>query len=153
MKKGILVHQCFSVDMGEPLPPRRRPRRRKKEPKYQGPLCRCREEIDLETAQEWVDDGLAQWIDKTQIGVAGRTKRTPRGATIEKAHMERAYLFGGDEDEAARIEEYGILTLLARVQIGRNFVTLKPEPDGRYTDYGRPILYMPEDNRTPGGHN
>ena len=107
--------------------------------------------IDLGTAEYWVEKGLAEWAGNGQVGVTGRTKKTPRSASIEKAHMERAYI-DLDEEEAARIEEYGLITVLSRVRIGRYYATMKQEPDGgRRHDYGRPILYMPDNDRTPGG--
>jgi hypothetical protein len=48
------------------------------------------------------EKGVKREISRTAIA-----KRTPRVATIEKAHMERAYLFGGDQTERERIEAYG----------------------------------------------
>lgn len=151
--KTVRVHKCFSADLGELLPPSRKPKRKKGQPSYQGPLCKCRETVSIETAQDWVDGGIAQWwIVEKSIAVTGRVKQTPRGATIEKAHMERAYAFGGDEDERIRIEEYGILTLMARVQIGRYFVNHKAEPlGGRERDWGRPIFCRQSEERTEGG--
>jgi hypothetical protein len=151
--KTVKVHKCFSADLGELLPPARKPKRKKGQLAYQGPLCKCREVVSIETAQDWVDGGIAQWwVVEKSIAVTGRSKQTPRGATIEKAHIERAYAFGGDEEERERIEEYGILTLLARVRIGRYFVNLKPEPaGGRANDWGRPIFAKVTEERTEGG--
>ena len=48
------------------------------------------------------EKGVKKEISRTAVA-----KRTPRVATIEKAHMERAYLFGGDQAERDRIEVYG----------------------------------------------
>ncbi len=197
MKKDILVHSCFSIDKGESLPPHRKPKRRKGQPKYQGPICRCRKTVDLEpsspewpwinkeTAQDLVEVGLAQWIDNTQIGLTGRVNKTPRGPTIEKAHMETAYVSNEvreivemvqhgwineskyinnyvspeeAQEERARIEEYGILTLLARVKVGKYYASIKEEhpvrheDGGKQDDWGRPGLYTFGDDRTRGGH-
>lgn len=78
----------------------------------------------------------------------GRQKQTPRGATIEEPHIERAYV-SGDLEERVRIEWYGLLTLLSRVTVGRTgIVPLRFESAyGREHDYGRPILYFPADYR------
>jgi hypothetical protein len=43
-------------------------------------------------------------------------KKTPRVATIEKAHIERAYIYNYKEDQE-RIEDYGRLTLEARKEL------------------------------------
>lgn len=143
---GVIVHKCYSADLGDPMPPKRSPRRG-----YSGRICRCKELISDTTAEQWVDEGQALWVGKGQIAFTGRVKKTPRGATIEKAHIERAYI-DKDEEEVARIEEYGIITLLSRIRIGRYYVTLKEEPvGGRDTDWGRPLFSRLADERTSGG--
>jgi hypothetical protein len=76
-------------------------------------------------------------------------KQTPRVATIEKAHIERAYV-QNDAAEQARIEAYGLMTLKARIEMGIN-----PEPDdnpeewdGRNFDRGRSPYARISDERT-----
>lgn len=72
--------------------------------------------------------------------------KTPRVATIESEHIERAYV-DGNKEAAERIDEYGRLILEARSFIGPNKIPcIKPEPEnnpntgeGRDYDYGRTI--------------
>jgi hypothetical protein len=80
-----------------------------------------------------------------------RHKRTPRASTIERPHIERAYLFGGDMEEQIRIKEYGLLTqftwnelvvfidhdlFYAQEKLNRNVPVLSfPGDEG--TNYGR----------------
>jgi hypothetical protein len=72
--------------------------------------------------------------------------KTPRVATIESEHIERAYVEGVKE-AAERIEEYGMLILDARTYVGPNRIpAIKPEPPddpktgtGRRYDFGRAI--------------
>lgn len=72
--------------------------------------------------------------------------KTPRVATIESEHIERAYV-EGNKDAADRIEEYGMLILDARTYVGPNripCIVAEPENDpktgtGRDYDYGRAI--------------
>ncbi len=72
--------------------------------------------------------------------------KTPRVATIESEHIERAYVEGVPE-AASRIEEYGMLILDARAFIGPNRIpAIKNEPEdnpktgeGRGYDWGRAI--------------
>jgi hypothetical protein len=72
--------------------------------------------------------------------------KTPRVATIESEHIERAYVENVKEAKE-RIEEYGYLILDARAFIGPNRIpAIIPEPannpktgEGRDYDYGRAI--------------
>src|SRR6266403_4526636 len=72
--------------------------------------------------------------------------KTPRVATIESEHIERAYVEGVKE-AAERIEEYGMLMLDARAFVGPNRIPaigVEPENnqlrgEGRDYDYGRAI--------------
>jgi hypothetical protein len=72
--------------------------------------------------------------------------KTPRVATIESEHIERAYVYGVKE-AAERIEKYGYLILDARAFIGPNRIPaigIEPENNqktwtGRDYDYGRTI--------------
>ena len=72
--------------------------------------------------------------------------KTPRVATIESEHIERAYV-ECDQDAAARIEEYGRLILDARAFVGKDHIfciVAEPEDNpatgtGRNYDYGRTI--------------
>lgn len=145
MKRSVRVHKCYSIELGEPRPV----------------TCKCRLTVSVGEAESMVKRGAAEWVvgydrpkayqDGGQICLAGKMLRTPRGATLEKAHIERAYLFGGNAEERTRIEIYGLLTLLARVSVGKKYVALKTEPEGgRENDWGRPILIF-SDERTQGG--
>ena len=72
--------------------------------------------------------------------------KTPRVATIESEHIERAYV-DGNKEAAERIEEYGRLILDARTYIGPDrILAIGVEPadnpetgEGRNCDYGRTI--------------
>lgn len=72
--------------------------------------------------------------------------KTPRVATIESEHIERAYV-EGVKDAQDRIEEYGMLILEARAFVGPNKIPIiiaEPADDpktgtGRNCDYGRAI--------------
>lgn len=79
-------------------------------------------------------------------------KKTPRVATIEKAHIHRAYL-DNNKEEQERIEVYGLMTLESRIEMG-----IKPEPaddpktgTGRNCDYGRSPFARIADERTSIG--
>lgn len=72
--------------------------------------------------------------------------KTPRVATIESEHIERAYV-EGNRDAQLRIEEYGMLILDARTFVGPNRIpSIGVEPmnnirthEGRDYDYGRAV--------------
>jgi hypothetical protein len=76
-------------------------------------------EVTTKEAWNFVNEGEAAWVvmfdrvkpycSTKQICMTNRKKATPRVATIEKAHMERAYLFGGDLEERERIKTYGLM--------------------------------------------
>lgn len=74
-------------------------------------------------------------------------KMTPRVATIESEHIERAYVYGKKE-AAARIEEYGLMILEARAFVGKDktyVIGVEPEDnpktgEGRRYDYGRAVF-------------
>ena len=97
---SVRVHTCYSLDLFERKPS----------------VCACRKEITAKEARDWVKTGLAEWVvlydrvkpyrTHNQICMSGKKKATPRVATIEKAHMERAYC-DGDLEEQERIKEYG----------------------------------------------
>jgi hypothetical protein len=79
--------------------------------------------------------------------------KTPRTATIEKSHIEKAYL-QGNKDEALRIEAYGLSTLQARIDAG---IGTEPDDDsqtwsGRNFDHGRSPYARISDERTNGGN-
>jgi hypothetical protein len=81
-----------------------------------------------------------------------KAKQTPRVATIEKSHIEKAYL-EGNKEETERIEIYGLMILEARIEMG-----IKPEPaddprtgTGRHCDYGRSPFVRIADERTSIG--
>ena len=104
--KGVRVHTCYNADLVERPPDK----------------CSCRRFISRVSAEELITGGLATYVtgydrprlytDMKQICMIARHKRTPRASTIERPHIERAYLFGGDVEEQTRIKEYGLLTQL-----------------------------------------
>ncbi len=105
--KGVLVHTCYNADLVE-APPKD---------------CSCRKFITREVAEALITSGLAVYVtrydrprlytDMKQVCMIARHKRTPRASTIERPHIERAYLFGGNIEEQIRIKEYGLLTQIA----------------------------------------
>lgn len=77
--------------------------------------------------------------------------KTPRVATIESKHVRRAFV-DGLKYAADRIEEYGLMILLARIEMG-----IKPEPEdslerheGRKYDMGDPVLTSLGMHNEPG---
>lgn len=81
-----------------------------------------------------------------------KSLKTPRVATIERSHIEKAYL-DGNKEEQDRIEAYGLMTLEARIEMG-----IKPEPaddpktgTGRSFDRGRSPFARIADERTSIG--
>ena len=146
MVKGVVeVHSCYNIELGDPRPT----------------VCACRRIVSIATANKMVKTGAAEWVvgydrpkpyhDGGKICLTGRTAKTPRCATIEKAHIERAYV-DNDLEEKTRIDEYGLLTLSVRLEIMKAI----PEDEfleGRETDWGIPVLQFIEDNRTLGGIN
>jgi hypothetical protein len=147
--RPVLVHSCFDQSLGEPRPA----------------SCRCRYRIAVEEAKQYVADGRADWIivdwrngfpvegsnlvwgarptnDELEVRSA-YAKQTPRVQTIEKAHIERAYISGRKED-IARIEDWGRLQIQLWAGLMAPFV---PDPCGD----GRPILIVFEDFRTSIG--
>lgn len=80
----------------------------------------------------------AQW-DGSDLLFIGTRKQTPRCETIEKAHIERAYIDGKEED-AARIDTYGELTRELWTSL---LVPFQPDPFP-----GRPVLANFNDDRS-----
>jgi len=79
-------------------------------------------------------------------------KKTPRVATIEKAHIERAYV-QNDKEEQERIEAYGLMTLESRISMK---IGVEPPDDlatgtGRKYDTGRSPFARISDERTSLG--
>lgn len=128
-KKTVRVHTCFSAEDEMPS------------------LCACRRMIFRHQADRWVRTGMAVWIsigkrafrDKICM-LDGSAQRTPRAATIDKAHIERAYASDHGLEERVRIEEYGQLNrevLLALVQV----VPAWKFDEDESRDYGVPVVY------------
>jgi hypothetical protein len=154
--KGVVeVHSCYNIELGEPRPV----------------PCACRKIVSIVVANQLVKLGAADWEtgydrrkpypDGGKICLTGRTSKTPRCATIEKAHIERAYV-DNDLEEKTRIEDYGALTKAVRMEITKKI----PEKDflegcqmewgfleGYNCDWGIPVLQFTENNRTFGGIN
>lgn len=78
--------------------------------------------------------------------------KTPRVATLEAPHIVRAFVLGYEEDQI-RVEEYGLMTLQARIDMG---IKVEPKDDektrtGRKYDYGKAPFSDFKDNRTIRG--
>lgn len=120
--RPFLVHSCFNQSREYVV---WKQLRRPKE-------CKCRLLMSREETRELVERGmLAEMIvdwkwDSEGVGHpvtvdnmfvhTGRAVKTPRTQTIEKADIERAYVFDYPEDQA-RIEAYGELILEARLDM------------------------------------
>jgi hypothetical protein len=138
-KKMVLVHSCFDIELGDPLPS----------------LCACRQWKTLHEAQGMVSRHEAEVVKGTEYRhiclLEGMARRTPRSATIDAKHIDRAYV-QRDMEEKHRINEYGALN--------KKFLTdlIRYVPEAEFNrnkekDWGIPILQFVEDNRTPGGIN
>lgn len=77
-----LVHSCHSPELSEPRPE----------------VCKCRRLVTREKAVEMVKVGEADWLIRYDLEVPtptwniclrGRTSKTPRAHTLEKAHIQR----------------------------------------------------------------
>ncbi|SRR6266568_102798 len=96
----VLVHTCYSIEAGDPKPT----------------ICACRKFVSSAVSKKLLAEGLAEYVLKydrkvpyhsgTEVCLVNRKKSTPRAATIEKAHILRAYV-AGDLEEQERINEYG----------------------------------------------
>lgn len=80
------------------------------------------------------------------------SKQTPRTATIEEEHIYRAYC-DNVADEQERINEYGLMILQSRIDMG---ISVEPADDpktgtGRNCDYGRSPFARISDERTSLG--
>lgn len=173
MKKGpVQVHTCYSVDLGEPRPKTYKELKADTPKKYRKllkeriiaghiPVCMCRMTLSHSEAEGLVKKGFARYIvgydrpkpyeDQNRICMTGIALATPRAETIDRTHLERAYV-DGDLMEQARINEYGILnreTLLALVtQVPQDEFDAKEK-----TDYGIPVInWNTYEGRTPGGY-
>src|SRR5258708_3965798 len=103
--RPVLIHSCFDQSIGELRPAK----------------CRCRLRISLEEARQYVKEGKASWLiidyknmvpveswnlvwgreqedDEDKETRGAYAKQTPRVQTIEKAHIERAYIDGKRAD-------------------------------------------------------
>jgi len=107
-EKVVLVHSCFNAHL------------------QKSPCggCSCKKKITIVAARERISRGVAigaTRADELWIAYLGKETRTPRGPTIERAHIERAYVTGTPEvreREQTRIEEYGALAEGALAELG-----------------------------------
>lgn len=113
--RPVLIHSCFDQVIGQLRPA----------------TCRCKYRISLADARLYVKQGKASWLivdyknsvpveswnlvwgreaekNEDQETRGSYAKQTPRVQTIEKAHMERAYLDGKKAD-IDRINVWGEL--------------------------------------------
>ncbi len=133
-KNTVRIHTCFSPDMGEEFLP----------------VCACFRKTTKEDARRLVWLGLATWIS-----VGKRTFRdkiclftelsqmTPRVATIEKAHIERAYASDHGLEDRVRIETYGQLTQETWQALVHEVPAWEFDENER-RDYGIPVVYDTE---------
>lgn len=157
-KKTVRVHTCFSPEDEMPS------------------LCACRRLIFRHQADRWVRTGMAVWIaigrrvfrDKVCM-LEGSSQCTPRGATIERPHIEKAYtkpfilnfinkilgvkqsynkeekeiILRSDAEERNRIEEYGQLTERTWRALVRE-IPAEEFDKQKEADRGFPVLYVTE---------
>jgi hypothetical protein len=121
--------------------------------------CRCKFRVSREEADYWLGEGVIQhkvvgWTtlgerpsptySETQFCFTNRAAKTPRVATIEEDHIERAYV-EGHQWAIDRINEWG---LLARQVV---YDLIVPE---RYDPFeGRCMFLNISDDRTSVGVN
>jgi hypothetical protein len=134
-KKTVTIHTCFSQRAGEEMPPK----------------CACRRKTDPADARrlvaldnvDWIIIGKRTFRDKVCV-VIEVSQKTPRVATIEKAHIERAYANDPKDpsgaEERERIEEYGRLTLASWNAMVR-LVPAAEFDEGDDHDFGIPVVY------------
>lgn len=95
-KKRVRIHSCFDIEAGENIPS----------------MCACNIYKTVKEAQGMVGRNEAEWVKSTDHRdaclIAGMARRTPRSATIDAKHIQRAFV-DGDIEEKHRIEEYGVL--------------------------------------------
>ena len=163
-----LVHHCHSQNLNEPKPAK----------------CRCRYRVTLDQAKKLVEEGLASWLivdwkkdsagasipvtswnlvwgskheDKDEELEAVRSAfalKTPRVQTIEKAHIERAFIGTkefpkGSPIEIERINEWGRLA-----QEVISDLTVEYAPDFVDPFEGKPVFYfIGYEPRTKGGYS
>ncbi len=138
-KKMVMVHSCFDIESGDPLPS----------------ACACNLLKTLREAQGMVARGEAEVVKESEYKhiclIDGMARRTPRSATIDAAHIERAFV-DGDMEEKHRIKEYGDLNF-AFFQSLKKWVPFYKYNEDRANNWGVPVIQHTEDNRTPGGIN
>ncbi len=107
--KPVIVHSCFNPELQQSAP---------------ALGCSCKKRISFRERDAGVSSGRFRYVlyqarngktypDGRAVVEARKETRTPRTPTIEKAHIERAYVTGDFETrqrEQKRIEAYGLLT-------------------------------------------
>jgi hypothetical protein len=119
--------------------------------------CRCHKAVSLYRAAQMVRGGSAEWVTEGNrtlhndvYVVGGVSRRTPRGATIDSKHIYRAYVIGRKKEQK-RIEEYGLLTLEARLPLIRE-VSQELFDEMEKNDAGVMVIRtLVQEQRTPGG--
>jgi hypothetical protein len=128
--KKIKVHSCFDIEIDDAQPL----------------LCACRQDVDKKSAQGMVARGEAVWIPgSSQTAVClinGLSRRTPRSATIDDKHIDRAYV-ENDLEERTRINTYGklncsVILALVKYVPAEEFDQRKREDWGRCVESFRP---------------
>lgn len=140
-KRLVTVHTCFSIEDGESLPL----------------ICACRKKIYLHQAKRWVSVGLAEWIsigkrtyhDKICI-IGGDARRTPRSATIDAAHIYRAYVSDHGLQEQERINAYGQLNRQVILDLVKYYDPAEYDRI-KALNIDRPVIDISFDDRTVGG--
>ena len=91
-------------------------------------LCEGRGEVEVPRVWDKYNDDVC----------SGMTQRTPRVATVESEHIERAYA-NGELHAQDRIEQYGLAILEERIAMGiKQEHPIRREDGGLDEDWGRP---------------
>lgn len=95
----------------------------------------------------------AEWVKGTDHRhaclIGGMARRTPRSATIDDKHIERAYV-ECDLEEKTRINEYGKLNS-DFIKSLRLFVQATKFDEIKKQNIDIPVIQNNDDNRTVGG--
>ena len=136
-KKMVMIHSCFDIELGDKLPS----------------LCACNLLKTITETQGMVGRNEAEWVKGTDHRhaclIGGMARRTPRSATIDDKHIERAYV-ECDLEEKTRINEYGKLNS-DFIKSLRLFVQATKFDEIKKQNIDIPVIQNNDDNRTVGG--
>jgi hypothetical protein len=133
MDKSVLVHSCFSSESVGAVSIKMGGKTSEKIfVNFPNANCRCQKHITRHQRNERLAHGelyvilrhnsaslqVPEW---NEVVETGKEDRCPRGATIEKAHIERAYVSDSPtqrEEEQKRIEAYNTVNQQALATLG-----------------------------------